>query len=258
MAGARTVVCISSSIENFKEKLLARGGKLWRPWDLFSDAIFFGLYHPGDYVKYLIHRGDRTVIWCGGDIINLQKSWWRPLIVRVKARHICENEVEHVALASCGIFSEIRPLMFDDPSRFEDCFKPSRTPHVFICVHPGREEEYGLPTVLEVAQELRDITLHVYGVEGLGTPNVIYHGRVPEAQFNQEIRDYQSCLRLNTFDGFGEGVAKSILLGQYPITAIKYPLLAYAPDKESLVHHLKELKKKKESNPARIYWASIL
>ena len=251
---------VSSSISNFKQKIERRFGLQWWNWYYpFGYTVFIGLYHPIDYLKFIWHRGGRGVFWCGGDIINLRNSWWKFIIPRVSARHTCENEVEQNALKLMGIEAEIHPMLFDDPFQFHPCFKPPKGyTHVFLCAHEKREEEYGVDTVLKICYKLPRVIFHIYGINGRNKRNVFYHGKVSNSLFNKQIRNYHACLRLNTWDGFGEGVAKSILLGQYPITTIPYPLIAHAPDENSLILHLKSLKHKTVSNPAEKYWRKVL
>jgi len=53
--------------------------------------------------------------------------------------------------------------------------------------------------------------------------NVINHGKVPKEQMNREIRQMQGALRLIGMEGFSEIIAKSVLMGQHPISVIEYP-----------------------------------
>jgi hypothetical protein len=69
---------------------------------------------------------------------------------------------------------------------------------------------------------------------------------------------YQCGLRLNKFDGFSEVTAKSVLMGQYPITTIKYPHIDTAYDPKELIRLLSLLKYRMEPNPEREYWREEL
>ena len=202
-------------------------------------------------------------MWCGGDIIALNKSiFWKRIIRWVPSSHLCENYGEYKLLKKCGIKARVRPLFFDNPENFPVSFMPSENPHVFITSHPGRENEYGLNTIYRISHFIPDITFHVYGIERPSNlqledyqENVVFHGKVPTEQFDEEIKNYQACLRLNSFDGFGDALAKSALMGQYPISAILYPFISYAKNEEFLIKHLEELKEKKEPNfVASRYW----
>ena len=182
----------------------------------FRPALFIGLYHPLDWLAFLLHRGARTAVWCGGDVLAVQeRPRWGRLLTRAKGvRHICENGVEQKALSQLGIGAEILPLIFTPFVFGESPFIPSTQPQVYLTAHPGREKEYGVPLLAAVAQLLPDFTFHIYGVRGAGTepPNVQFHGAVGEGRFNEEIRRYHGAIRLNAFDGFAETLAKSALL----------------------------------------------
>ena len=255
---------ISSSISNFREKLLSRTRlQEYTFKNLFEETVFFGCYHPIDYLKFIFHFGNKKVVWCGGDITNLNKSiFWRKIIRWIPSSHLCENYGEYKLLKKCGIKARVRPLFFDKPENFPVSFTPSENPHVFITAHSGREEEYGLGILYRISQFLPKVTFHIYGSERPGNlqledyqENIVFHGRVPTEQFDEEIKSYQSCLRLNSFDGFGESLAKSALMGQYPISVILYPFISYAKNEEFIIKYLQELKDKKEPNyVASNYW----
>lgn len=168
-----------------------------------------------------------------------------------------------------GIHAEICPMIFSEASEFEVSFQPSVRPNVWVCVHPTREKEYGLELIEAIADQTPDVIFHVYGksnplhtlinLEYTHRYNIIYHGKVPEEQFNEEIKNYQAGLRLNTFDGFGEVLAKSVLMGQYPISYIYYPHITYTPTTDLLIKELNDLKNKTEPNfKGQKYWAETL
>jgi hypothetical protein len=255
-------IAISSSISNFRTKLLKRYSdyKLWKFAGIFSPTIFFGLYHIGDYLRFVLHRGRRTVFWCGADILALKRSPWQFIIPKFKAHHYCENEVEQDVLSWMGIEAEVHPMIFADPKDYEISFRPSFFPHVFMSLHHGREEEYGLYMLGLASVMVPEVTFHIYGdvYQAPVGHNFVYHGKVSEAQFNDEIKGYHASIRLNTFDGFAETTAKSILLGQYPITSIPYPLIDQAPDEVTLIDKLKALTTKMRPNPSRDYWYTHL
>jgi hypothetical protein len=115
---------VSSSISNFKEKIEKKYGYL--PWRIFpkrgSKTIFFGMYHMGDYLRFIFTFGKKSVFWMGSDILNLTplKAW----LVR-NAEHRCENYVEDEALLSRGIDAIVQPVFFGDPTKFKPTFQPT-------------------------------------------------------------------------------------------------------------------------------------
>lgn len=257
-----TTICISSSIANFKSKLEKKyaGYAHWSPTSVFEPTIFFGLYHVGDFTKFLAHRGLRKVFWCGSDILNLEKSKrWQQIIAGAKAQHICENDVERMKLQNMGIFATVHPMLFDDISKFKPCFKPSKTPHVYLTAHESSREPYGLNLLEDIAKETPTVTYHVYGVEDESHDNVIYHGLVSSNKFDQDIKNFQGALRLNAHDGFAETLAKSVLMAQHPISTIQYPHISYADSIQSVIYLLNQLQFKTEPNTQGAnYWRNQL
>ena len=262
-----SVLRISSSIINFREKLLERFEL--KEWVWFEDRnknlVFFGMYHWGDYIRFLWHQGIRsrdkiqqrtTIFWCGSDILNLKKCSIYLFPFFRKARNICENEVEKLELAKYGITAEIYPMCFEVFDEIKESYKHSDFPNVYLCCHSGYKEEYGVNYIEGLASVIPEVIFHIYGMYGISNnQNVIYHGVVTNELFNEEIKNYQAGLRLNDFDGFSEVLAKSILMGQWPISRISYPYIDYAKDTISLINLLKDLKNKKRPNTeGREYW----
>lgn len=256
----KTFYC-SPSIENFREKLKARIGlPEWKWYFPFGKVIFFGMYRFSDYLKFIIHRGEKKIFWCGSDIINLSKRpFWKFVLTKYHIRHFCENQHEQNVLSNMGFIPPIIcPMIFSIPNT-EIAYKHSKIPHVYLTAHEDREEEYGVNVIKHIAPQIKEVIFHIYGINGKSYENIIFHGKVSDKQFNDEIRNYQASIRLNVFDGFAETTAKSILHGQYPITYIYYPKIDWAKDMDTLIELLKDLKYKKEPNyEGRDYWIKEL
>ena len=154
-----------------------------------------------------------------------------------------------------NILSDIHPSMFDSPDG-EVTYVWQARPQVYLCAHKGREKEYGIPEFVHVAKEFPELDFHIYGkicVE-YGGKNIYVHGDVSNSQFNEEIKKYHCFVRLNSFDGFAEGLAKSVLLEQYQISRIRYPGMSFAPTIKELRNGLRRLRNKKEPNPMSGWW----
>lgn len=229
-------IYISSSVANFKEKLLKRIGfeEYHNIKDYNKPTLFVGLYHWRDWLRFCRHSGAKKVFWCGSDILALKKhKIWQWLIRTQKAKHYCENGVEFFELITMGIIPEIRPMIFDDPDKYPVSYKHSEHPKLFATYHKGREEEYGVRYHLDL-----DF------LEGL-----------PEEEFNEKIKEYQGAIRFNSFDGFAETLAKSILMGQYPVSYIAYPYIIPLNDGVDIIE---TLKLKHEPNiEGREYWLKV-
>lgn len=206
MAEVRTLFYCSSSIANFYPKLKAYLKLEDYDWQKHRNdrVIFFGLYHWKDYLRFLTHKGPKKVFWCGSDILNLVKHpFWEFLISQADAKHYCENFVERDLLMFHNIVSEVRPMLFDDPDKYQICYKWSDNPRWFATYHKGREQEYGFQW----------------------HPNIFFLENYSEDDFNEKIKEFQGAIRFNEFDGFAETLAKSVLMGQYPISKISYPYI---------------------------------
>ena len=237
-----------------------------------QDVLFFGMYNDLDYDTYRIHQGKKIVFWCGGDILWLKNNWDYQRVIKLfpKAEHYCENRVEKAELENLGVkVKEVIPSFLENIHNFPVCFKPTNEPHIWMCGNPEREKEYGWDLAERLARKLPEFTFHLYGsnreksprffdqLEEISTevPNLIHHGKISEYQFNKEIQQYHCGLRPNDFDGFSEVVAKSIFLGQYPITKIPYEKIWNYKTEDELVDLLKAIKYQIKPNlEARSYY----
>jgi len=263
-----TTFRFSTSISNFATRVQGKHGVYkWSLSSLFDPTAFIGLYHEGDVLRVLLHRGARLVFWCGGDVLWLQKHpLWQWLLKRVKIDHVCENKVEQDALKGMGFSARIHPILFfDDWTKYPVSFKPSKTPHVWLTAHEGREHEYGVNKVWEICSKVPEVTFHIFGItapdEGMGAfpKNIIYHGQVPSEELDEMIKGYHAGLRTCEFDGCPHTVTKGVLLGQYPINRIPYPHTDSYKTTKELIKLLKKLKHKEKPNLAgRKHWIDVI
>jgi len=206
---------------------------------LKAPTLFLGLYFESDYQAFKIHQGKRVVFWNGSDVIRLcQNSKWADIVRKVDATHYCHNTQLKHELEDEGIDSTVKPVFFGYKKDYKVCYKHSETPKVFMCSHPERDAEYGVNMMQEIAADMKDIEFHVYGVRGMGTDNVIFHGQVPEEKMDEEMKGYQGCLRMNKHDGVSQIVLKSEMMGLYPIVSY---------NSEDIKAELNNLKKNKEA-----------
>jgi hypothetical protein len=265
-------VRISQSVINFKPRVLSTW-KLedWEGIDSTEDLLFFGLYNDRDYEVFNTYKGKKTVFWCGSDILFLMKDYERRRILKnhPDTEHFCENEVEARNLELCGIEGiKIVPSFLDNVNNFPASFIPTKRPQIFMCGHPNREDEYGFNFIRNVAKRVPEATFHLYGIDSsdnffysqkvpltdkLATvdediPNIFHHGKVPEGEFNNHIMQYHCGLRTNDHDGFSEVTAKSILLGQYPISKIPYDGIWNYNTEDELVALIEKIKYVKGPN----------
>lgn len=239
-----------------------------------KDLLFFGLYNERDYAVFENFEGNKSVLWGGSDIRRLLADYESQRLVKIHpATHYCENEVEQRDLERAGVNATIVPTFFDHIGNYPVSFKPTRKPNLFMCVNTGREEEYGVHFIKSIADKVPFARFHIYGIEedamffktavkvinpdnlkelnykmDADNPNVFYHGKVKEEQFNNEILNYQAGLRPNLHDGNSEVAMKSILTGGYPITKIKYPDIWSYDTEEELIALIERLATMRDAN----------
>jgi hypothetical protein len=236
-----------------------------------THTVFFGLYDLRDYIALARHRGTKAVLWAGSDLNNLKHGfvfndgklkllsklfcgWFHKLIVQVLkgADHYVENIDEFLKLKeSTGIKAKIVPSFLGKLEDWPLCYKPNKRPQVYISVSGDRWVEYGAEFIASISDQVPEVDFHIYGHRPsvyLGAPNFYTHGRVPKEQFNAEIKKMQCGLRLNESDGFSEITAKSVLMGQWPISRLFNKGIHQFEDTKQLISLLKALKNRKKPN----------
>lgn len=206
--------------------------------DQEQPTVFFGLYGLPDFYTLWRHKGRKAILWAGSDIQHFLKGYWLDDMGVMKLRafdlapwidtyceNYVENEVEQTALASVGIRSKVIQSFLGDIN-LPISYQQSSKPKVYTSVSGNNFKLYGWDKLPELSDKYPYIEFHCYGnTENWGSmrDNLIFHGRVPKEQMNEEIKDMQGALRLTEFDGFSEILAKSVLMGQWPVSVISYP-----------------------------------
>lgn len=205
-------------------------------------VLFMGLYFEKDYETLKNYVGEKVVFWNGSDVSRLlDKREWQEVLKDVSARHFCHNEQLRKELETVGIKAEVKPLFFADVNDYPISFKPKRELEVYVNAHPGREAEYGVPEVWQVARRLPDVKFFVYGVEGVDTDNLKYMGWVEEDEADRLMSQHHVCLRLNRHDGLSQLIIKAGLWGQYVVTVQNIESTIKVEDVLDLVEKLKAL-----------------
>lgn len=234
--------------------------KCWGTTNYKSDeepTVFFGMYGFPDFIDLWKHKGHRSILWCGSDIQHFLKGYWldKEGVMRLRAFDLapwidtyCENYVENdkeqSALRSVGIRSTVIPSFLGNVYKYKVNYKWNKKPKLYTSVSGDDFKLYGWDKIPQLAQDNPDIEFHLYGntIEvSPVAPNVIVHGRVPIEQMNREIKKMQGALRLTEFDGFSEIIAKSVLMGQWPVSLIEYPHMLKLSE-------IREILEKKEPN----------
>jgi hypothetical protein len=207
--------------------------------DEFQPTVFFGLYGLNDFYTLWRHKGRKCILWAGSDIQHFLLGYWLDEEGKMRihptqlsnwidtyCENYVENEVEQNALRSVGIRSKVVPSFLGKIGEYEIAYEFSVTPKLYTSVSGNNYELYGWDKIAALAQAHPEVEFHLYGSNTpFPTPltNMIDHGRVPKEQMNEEVKNMQGCLRLTSFDGFSEIVAKALLWGQWPVSIIEYP-----------------------------------
>lgn len=202
-------------------------------------TVFFGLYGMNDFMALWNHKGRKCILWAGSDIRHFMKGYWlkdggrikispEPLAkwIALNCESYVENIVEYKALKKLGIESTIVPSFMGNIDDYDIEYTYNERPQVYASVSGDDFKLYKWEIIDRLASIYEGIDFHLYGNTKKWeskNKNVIVHGRVPKEIMNEEIKKMQGGIRLLDFDGFSEIIAKSILWGQYPISAIPYP-----------------------------------
>lgn len=229
--------------------LEGRPEDVWGTKDYEGDSekptVFMGLYGLPDFYTLWRHKGKKWIFWCGSDIRHFVAGYWldevgsvrighRPLArwIKENCESWVENEVERQALEDMGIPANVCPSFLGNVEDYDISYEHSLFPSVYTSVSGDNYELYGWHLIPELARENPHVVFHLYGntkpaIDYFGSleKNIVDHGRVPKERMNEEIRKMQGALRLTTFDGFSEILAKSVLWGQWPVSLIEYPYM---------------------------------
>lgn len=206
-------------------------------------TVFVGIYGLPDFYSLWRHKGKKYIFWCGSDIRHLDAGYWLDNTGNIRLDSFgitewisknceswVENEVEYKLLSNWGIESHICPSFLGDVNTFKVSYEYSERPKLYSSVSSNDFELYGWNKIYEIANQYPNIEFHLYGNTKPFNPyisdinsNVIIHGMVPKEQMNEEIKKMQGAIRMVEFDGFSEIIAKSILMGQWPVSLIEYP-----------------------------------
>lgn len=261
----------SNSVIGFSNKIK----NIWKieEWagvdDEKDEVLFFGMYHDFDYDAYRNFEGKRSVFWCGSDILRLMNNHdYQRIIKLYPATHYTENQVEADNLKKVGIEAIIIPSFLEDIDDFPVSFEPTDNPHIFMSAHQQREDEYGFDLAIRIAPRVPEAVFHLYGVDKSFynenyfhelPENIIIEGNVSPERFNKDISKYHCGLRPNEHDGFSEITTKSVLLGQYPITKIKYDKIWNYRSDDELVMLIKDIRNQKKPNyETRSYYLKLI
>jgi hypothetical protein len=223
--------------------------EVWGTTEYLNDTdptVFFGLYGLPDFYALWRHKGMKFILWAGSDITHFKKGYWLDTegLIRLNPEPLAkwiaenctsyvENELEQHELRLCGIPSLVVPSFLGNVKDYPERYKPGKL-RFYTSVSGNDFELYGWDQIEDLSDDYPEAEFHLYGnTEPWYTdkPNIFVHGRVPQAEMNEQIQNMTGALRLTKHDGFSEILAKSILWGQWPVSPhIKYPHISTSID----------------------------
>lgn len=217
--------------------------------DRYKPVFFEGLYFAEDYFELMLHCGEKKIFWNGTDIkIASSMDILQRIIREIEAKHYCHSVDRQQALGKIGIRADVHPLFFGDLNKYQVSYKPSDHPQVYMHCNAGREVEYKLPEALEVAKDAQWVTFNIYGVNGINTENVIYHGWVEEDVMDEDIKGYQGFISFTPDKHASQTMVKSALMAQYPISVNPVQGVWHGYDKHSLMDYLSVIGEQTQPN----------
>ena len=208
-----------------------------------SPAWFFAMYNDEDYEVLRLHEGPTYFYWHGSDIARLEahKDTWLLILKAAKGVHATFSTCRQEKLAALGIESLLRPLFFGFAysGQLIKKYQHSRNPQLYTTMHPQREDEYGLPILIRIAQSLQNFGFHIYGTSawsGFLPDNIHLHDWVEEAIFDRETDDFQGAIKLLPTKSISQTQIKALMRGQY-----SYSLSSYNGDVGAMIESISKL-----------------
>jgi hypothetical protein len=188
---------VSDSVSFFKDKMSKKYNTI--PYiNKIEPVAFFGMYSDSDYKLALSHTGQKIIIWCGTDALNLKgkPNWWPEL---KKIVNISMSSFVKDSLNFCGIESEIIPIT---PTKGIINITPKGDNIYWYYSNDNRRDFYGG----KIVDDLKKLTnYNILEVKG-GTYNE-----------DELSKIYEKCfigLRLTKHDGLPNTVIEMGLMGR--------------------------------------------
>lgn len=213
-------------------------------------TVFFGIYGLPDFYALWRHKGRKAILWAGSDIRHLYKGYWLDEVGKIRidpnalvdwiaenCESYCENETEKDLLwQMCIRPKAIIPSFLGNVADYSIQELRTDQKRYYTSVSGDDFELYGWHEIDGIAKSNPNTEYHLYGntKEWITTEkNVIIHGRISQAEMNEQIKSMTGALRLTKFDGASEILVKSTLWGQKPLSPyIHYDWLG---DREKLL-----------------------
>ena len=218
---------------NLKDKIMCI------PYILLSDVVYSinGTINNSNVFNLALKLNKKLLIhWVGTDVLKAQKAFNEGEFNQEyidKATHFCEVEWIQEELKELGINAAIQNFVV-----FDKIIGEQKLPEKFSVLsylYPGREEFYGINSLIEAANRFPDIEFNLVGPESyqVETPsNMHFHGWVTD--LDSRIASAGMCVRYPEHDGLSSFVLESLANGKVVAYKYSYPHCIACNDDDAL------------------------
>jgi hypothetical protein len=201
---------------------------------------FWGTLRPSRALELSLRLGKRVVqVWAGSDVLDAIAAGESDAAVPELLHdcvHLCESEWTRDELASAGVEAHVVPIgamgsVAPDAAQVE----PPPTFSILAYVGEGREDFYGLPKLVRLAEDFPHLRVRVAGI-GPGS-NGLPPNLEPVGWREDMSALYGECalfVRIPDHDGCSFAVREALAWGRHVVASYPYRHCLQAADYESL------------------------
>jgi len=229
-----------------------------------TDVIFsyWGTVNHSRALDLATQLGKRVVqFWAGTDVLDAERAVQAGLLYRPLADrciHLCESEWTREELGALGIRAHVVPLApLSSPPKGPELAMPDAF-SILAYVGQAREDFYGLPQILRLAQRFPTVPFRICGNDGSShanthPPNVTFLGWTEDVA--SLYHDASVFLRIPEHDGCSFSIREALAWGRHVIASYPYAHCLAAREDETLQVHLCGLKRAFDAGSLSPNWS---
>lgn len=227
--------------------------KLRAPFQIWKSDIVFsinGSLQKSRVFDLALRLNKKLFIhWAGTDVLKARQSYKSGNYVSkyiAHATHHCDVQWIKDELAEIGIDAVLQSFVvlgdFKPLKKFPEQFQ------ALTYLYPGREEFYGIKSIIKCAEEYPEIKFLIAGsasFSGQIPSNIKFLGWIEN--MSEYIASSCICIRVPEHDGLSSFVLESLAQGRYVLRNYNFPHCSYSPDVKSMIRLLGECYERFES-----------
>lgn len=222
---------------------------------------FYGFYTNSDMLISLFKDENPElkviVTWVGTDLLQFAqfvrvRPQCKDCLVKNVDVHLADGRNLKLELATLGIQARYIPSIPDSPLKLEPL--PEKFA-VAAYVPPFRADFFNYGMIREVAQRLRDVPFHLFGMPTKDKPslpnmppNMSFHGFVVGEEKNKWWKNTSVLLYLPIHGSLSVTAIEFLQMERYAICTRDYPHIFKGSSADEIVKVLKKLKRRKKGN----------